>query len=139
MIAWDTNFLVRYLITDDDTGQSEIVFKVLAAEQSKSRPIYITLITLCETVWVLTKIYKFRKTQLIPVLANILEDSNFLLEGIDRFQKALEFYASNKGDFADYLIGLTAKEAVQAQATHTFDKALKSCPLFEVHKSSFLI
>ena len=133
MIAWDTNFLVRYLITDDDINQSEIVLNVLAVEQTKSRPIYLTLITLCETVWVLSKIYKFRKAQLVPILKNVLEDKNFLFENIDRFQNALELYASNKGDFADYLIGLTAKENVQAQASYTFDKALKSCPLFKVH------
>jgi predicted nucleic-acid-binding protein len=133
MIAWDTNFLVRYLITDDDIGQSEIVLNLLEVEQTKSRPIYLTLITLCETVWVLSKIYKFRKAQLVPILKNVLEDKNFLFENIDRFQNALELYASNKGDFADYLIGLAAKENVQAQASYTFDKALKSCPLFKVH------
>ena len=133
MISWDTTFLIRYLVKEDDPKQTETVYQNLLKEQKKARPVFIASIALCETVWVLRFSYKLEKRSIATVLKHLLDDPNFHFEDSALFQKALELYTSSKGDFSDYLIGLTAKETVQAQATHTFDKALKSCPLFEVH------
>lgn len=135
MISWDTNFLVRYIITDDDPEQSETVIANLEKQQAKDRPVLITLIVLCETAWVLSKAYEFKKAQLISILKDLIGDTNFSFENPLVFQKALERYASSKGDFSDYIIGVAAQETLHARTTHTFDKQLADSELFTVHQT----
>lgn len=135
MISWDTNFLVRYIITDDDPAQSEIVIANLEKQQAKDHPVLITLIVLCETAWVLSKAYEFKKTQLVSILTDLIGDTNFSFENPLIFEKALERYASSKGDFSDYVIGIAARETLRAQTTHTFDKQLAKSELFTVHQA----
>ena len=133
MIAWDTNFLIRYLITDDDTKQTEVVLETLADQQKAGTPIFITQIVICESIWVLSGAYKIPKPQLIQILESLLADSNFHFENAAILPEALEMYKSQKGDLSDYLIGLTAKLQAKVEATHSFDKALSKCDLFETH------
>lgn len=133
MISWDTNFLIRYLITQDAPEQTQAVLKNLESQQRKGRPVFLASIALCETVWVLRSAYGLPRQAIATILRHLLDDTNFLFENPEQANKALGMYSAQKGDFADYLIALTARDAVHAEKTHTFDKGLKANKLFQVH------
>lgn len=132
MIAWDTNYLVRYVITDDNADQSASVFKTVIQQKKKGDLIFISFIVLCEMVWVLKAAYGLKKKQLVEVLNALNEDSNLQFEDAGILTDAIKLYDSGKGDFSDYAIGLIAKRSFKASTTCSFDKALKSCSLFTV-------
>ena len=89
MIAWDTNFLMRYLITDDDPKQTDIVITSLRREQNRNSPIFISLIVICETTWVLSSAYKIRRHNIIEILEGLLDDSNFEFESNSILHEAI--------------------------------------------------
>jgi len=122
MIALDTNVLVRFLVEDDEE-QTRKVARLIERAQNRGEQLFIGDIVMCETVWVLSTSYEFSRPEIVRVLSGLLRARGVVFTSSDRLARALQAYASSKGDFADYLIREHA-DAAGAETVATFDRAL---------------
>lgn len=130
MIALDTNVLIRYLALDDPI-QSRRATAVIEEALAREEGVFIPVIVLCETVWVLRGYYKLSKQRIIQVLDAILTEKGFEVEARPEIHKALVEYRLYSGYFADYVIGFTAR-AHRCAAVFTFDQSLRTSSLFKL-------
>lgn len=114
-IAADTNVLVRYL-TGDDPAQAEAAARALEAADT----VYVPLVVLCETVWVLKRAYGFSAPTIAETLRRLLESDTI---EVDQPAAAAGLRVLDAGgDFAD---GVILHEAARADcALVTFDRRL---------------
>lgn len=122
MIALDTNVLVRFLVEDDEK-QSQRATQLIRNAQKRGEQLFIGDIVMCETVWVLSTSYDFSRPEIVRVMSGLLRARGVVFNSSDRLARALQAYASSKGDFADYLIREHASDA-GADTVATFDRAL---------------
>ena len=130
MLGIDTNILVRFLV-DDDPEQSGCAAALFAVAESRSEPVFVSQIVLCECAWVLRRSYRFEKTRILDVMAALLQAGAVAVEGSEQVAWALEQARSNPGGLADYLIGAAAGVAGCTE-TLTFDRALAAHPSFRL-------
>ena len=78
MIGIDTNVLVRYIVQDDEE-QAAIATQSIEA-CSVGAPGWISVIVLCETVWVLSRAYGYEKATIQAVLQRIFLASELVVE-----------------------------------------------------------
>ncbi len=122
MVGLDTNVLVRYL-THDDEEQFRVVTALLHGLEKQGQSAYISSITLCETVWVLSRAYKIERAHISGMLDKLLHISLFVINDKDAVREALQLFRTGKGDFADYLVGVSSRNA-GSLIVATFDEAL---------------
>ena len=130
MIALDTNILVRYIVQDDET-QARAAARLIENSCSTDEPGVISLIVLCELVWVLDRGYGYGRGIIAGVLRQIMAANDLSVERSELAWRALHFYEKGKADFADYLIGLIHREE-GAEVTYTFDRRTLDCELFRI-------
>ena len=119
MIAIDTNVLVRIIVEDKQQMQQTQMARTLALNTNK---IYISQLVQAESIWVLKKVYKLNKSQLLDVLKHLATTQNLVLQHKNIFNLASELYEKSKADFADCLI---LAESLQVDSVlYTFDKRL---------------
>lgn len=124
MIAVDTNVLVRY-ITNDNNEQYILAAKLLDSYAGQERFIFINNIVLCELIWVLTRVYKYKKEQIIKTIKLLLSSIEFEFENHELAFLAVIEYETSEADFSDILIGLINHN--MGCPTYSFDQnALKS-------------
>ncbi len=122
MIGIDTNVLVRYL-AQDDPKQTRRATELIENKCSENNPAFINHIVLCETMWVLERLYDVKKPLMIEILEKILNTEQFEIQTIDIVWKAFqEFKKKNKVDFADCLLSQINMDN-GCKKTVTFDKA----------------
>ena len=126
MTGLDTNLLVRYFLADDPDQHRAAADHI---ESDKADGFFVSEVVLCELVWVLREAYRASREDIVTTLSELLETPLFVFSNRDRLYRALSKYASGRGDFSDYLIGLQAIEA-GCETTLTFDKALHPDPHF---------
>lgn len=126
MIGLDTNVLVRYL-TRDDAKQFQEASALMLGLEKHQRSAYLSTVTLCETVWVLARAYKIDRAHIVATLDKILDTSIFNIDDKDAVREAVALYRAGKGDFADYLVGVRARNA-GCTTMATFDEALHAHP-----------
>lgn len=126
MIGLDTNVLVRYL-TQDHPEQASRTNQLLETRCSRDTPCRISLIVLCELVWVLSGAYGYEKSQIVRVLEGILSSSELWVEDEDVARSALAAFQSGPADFADYVIAC-GNHAAGCEATYSFDRKLAQHP-----------
>jgi predicted nucleic-acid-binding protein len=134
MNGLDTNVLVRY-ITQDDEKQAKLAEKAIENARSQGEKLLIQPIVICEMIWVLESAYGFEKLEILPVIDQLLRTAQFKIVDKDVCWKAFADFSHKEGDFADYYIG-RANEKDGADATLTFDKALKGSDLFLILPAS---
>ena len=130
MIGLDTNVLLRYLLQDDEV-QGEKASRAIRQAAARHESLFISVVVLCEAVWVLESAYKHRKAEIVGVLDELLETSGFEIEDRDLVRAALGDYRANKADFADCWIGRT-NEAHRCRHTLAFERSLKTLETFRV-------
>jgi predicted nucleic-acid-binding protein len=122
MIGIDTNVLVRYL-AQDDPEQTKIATEFIENQCSEDAPVFINHIVLCETMWVLGRLYDVTKPLMIKIIEKILNTEQFEIEKIEVVWKAFqEFKKKNKVDFADCLLS-QINMSNHCKETVTFDKS----------------
>jgi len=99
MIGLDTNVLVRYFV-DDDENQHKIARQLI-----NQNNVYITNIVLVESYWVMKRLYKLDRQQLITLFACLLAMSNAEFENEVVFANAFIKFKALNCDFADVFIG----------------------------------
>ena len=120
MIGLDTNILVRYF-AQDDAQQSALANRAIAA-LGKDEPGFISLIVLCELVWVLEDAYAMKKAQIVGILRTLLEADELVIEAKPVAWAAFNSFSDAALDFSDALIAHVGKDA-GCRHTLTFDKS----------------
>jgi predicted nucleic-acid-binding protein len=122
VIALDTNVLVRFLVEDDPRQSAAAAALVERAIQTDDT-LYVSAIVLCETVWVLTAGYRIPRLDIVKTLQDLLRAKHLTLDYPDRLARAVDAFATGRGDFAEYVI---REEAIAAGCTNvvTFDRDL---------------
>jgi predicted nucleic-acid-binding protein len=124
MLAIDTNVLVRFLVRDDEE-QFDKACRLIKREGAAGRPIFISLLVLLETEWVLRSRYGLSKKLMLAAFSGLLDADDVFLENEPVVEEALFLWKDATADFADCLIGAQHRR-LGCRATASFDaKALK--------------
>lgn len=126
----DTNVLIRYLV-QDDPEQSAKAVRFLEKNCTIDNPGHITLIILCEVVWVLKRAYQYPKKDILTALGAILSTAEFVIESPPAAWDAYQLYKTGSADFADYLIGCINRSN-RCATTATLDRVAAKSDLFEL-------
>jgi predicted nucleic-acid-binding protein len=119
MLGIDTHILVRFLVRDDE-AQFEIVRKRLEQEVSAGHRVFVSLLVLQETEWVLRSRYQFSKQQIFHAVSSLLDSIDFELEDPPAVEQAVFIWESSPAGFSDCLIGARNQRA-GCRSTATFD------------------
>jgi predicted nucleic-acid-binding protein len=129
-ILIDTNYLVRFLVKDND-DQLEKIIRLFEQGLSNEVTIFVDTSSVFETYYVLSeKIYQLPKSEIIESLSNLINFSflNFFEKNI--LIEALELPSTNNIDLCDcYLVSKCIDNNLDFVS---FDK--KACKLFEITK-----
>lgn len=119
MIAVDTNVLVRVLV--DEPSQPD---HITAARSlvSEAGDVFVPLVVLVETVWVLESAYGLPKADVENVLEHLLANGAYTLEDEPRCNDALGIFRDSNADFSDCLILAGCRS--RGLQLHTFDRRL---------------
>jgi len=122
VIALDTNVLVRFLV-EDDARQSAAAAAIVERAVHADESLYVSPIVLCETVWVLAASYHVPRLDIAQTLRELLRAKHLTFDNSDLLARAIDAFATGRGDFADYVI---REDALAAGCTSvaTFDRAL---------------
>jgi len=113
-ITADTNVLVRVLV-DDDSRQTPIAKKAL----STADKVAFTLPALCELVWVLSRLYKRRPSDIAAAIRMLTNGDNV---AVNRSALAAGLaHLDEGGDFADGVIAYEG-EWLGAETFASFDR-----------------
>ena len=117
MRAIDTNVLVRLILRDDAT-------QAAAASLFVAQGVWVSVLALAETIWVLESNYEFDDRQLADAIEMMLDHNELVIENCETVQSALELYRANPAlGFTDCLMVQLARDAGHLPLG-TFDRKL---------------
>ena len=70
-MALDTNVLVRFLVKDDD-HQAAVVYGLFKQSEEKQESLFVPLLVVLETVWVLQAIYDIADEEIVSTINQLL-------------------------------------------------------------------
>jgi predicted nucleic-acid-binding protein len=113
-ITADTNVLIRAVVRDDER-QARAADRILKS----SEIIAVTLPTLCEFVWVLSRLYEFDRKDIAGAIRELADTANVSLN-----RPAVEAGLATLNQGGDFADGLIAYEGnwLGAEAFVSFDK-----------------
>jgi len=120
MLGIDTNVLVRFLVRDDEP-QFEKARRLIRREVAAGEDVFLSLMVLMETEWVLRSRYSLKKTQIMEAFSGLLDATEVQLEDEPAIEETLYIWKDNAADFADCLIGAHNRR-LGCRATATFDE-----------------
>lgn len=124
MLGIDTNVLVRLLV-EDDKAQCTRAKRLVDTAIANGEPVFVSLLVLLETEWVLRSCYGIGKAEILDVISRALESVELAFEDEQTIEESLFHWRDSSADFADCLIGVRNCR-LGCHATATFDtKAAK--------------
>ena len=117
MTRLDTNYILRYLLNDDEKMAS------IAEEAILYKAVHISNEVWAEVVYVLEGVYGLKEEEISKVLRSLLKFENIHVIDKYKLSKALELFALEKLDFVDCLLCAYAS----TDEVLTFDKKLNKC------------
>jgi len=124
MLGIDTNVLLRYLVRDDE-AQFEKARRLIRREVNAGEGVFVSLLVLLESEWVLRSKYGLRKTEIMETFSALLDATEVRFEDEPVIEEALFIWKDVTAEFADCLIGVRNRR-LGCRATATFDaKAVK--------------
>ncbi|MCM2289291.1 MAG: type II toxin-antitoxin system VapC family toxin [Sulfuritalea sp.] len=128
MLGIDTNVLVRFLVRDEDI-QFEKARRLIKREVAAGRRVFVSLLVLLETEWVLRSRYAEPKHRIIDAISGLLDSTDVQFEDEPAVEQAIFAWKDNAADFADCLIGARNGRS-GCRATATFDMKASRLPGF---------
>jgi predicted nucleic-acid-binding protein len=119
----DTNFILRYLLRDNEAHFSEAAVYFENVRIGKESAL-ISEAVLVECLYVLTKHYQVPRIEASASLGGILLYKGVVNRDRDVLTKALSLFAESRLDPVDCI--LVQRHALEGHAVRTFDKALAS-------------
>ena len=130
MLGIDTNVLVRFLVRDDE-AQFEKANRLIKREVGVGEDVFVSLLVLLETEWVLRSRYGLEKTAIMAAISGLLDASGVRIEDEPSVEETLFFWKDSTVGFADCLIGAHNRR-LGCMATVTFDAKAVKLPAFIV-------
>lgn len=104
----DTNIIVRYLVEDNKNKKYRKIFELFERIEAKEEIVFIDIVVILETYFVLTKVYKIPVPKVIESLKDIISFSGVEMDNKNIVISALNRILHKKTDFADaFLIELS--------------------------------
>lgn len=119
MLGIDTNVLVRILV-EDDKAQCARARRVVDMAIAKGEAVFVSLLVLLETEWVLRSRYRVAKPEIMDIVSRLLDSVELSFEDEPAVEEALFHWRESSADFADCLIGVRNRR-LGCRATMTFD------------------
>ena len=129
MTGLDTNVLVRYL-ANDDPAQTPLAQNLINSFTSQE-PGFISLVSLVETVWVLTGVLGYNRTAAGKAVETLLEAEDIRMQYPDLVWRALRQFRTSNADFSDCIIGALGADS-GCEVTVTFDRQAAKLPGFRL-------
>lgn len=117
MIRLDTNYIIRYLINDDEK-MAEIAENIILNSIT-----YISNEVLAEVIYVLSGVYSIPKKDICEMLIQLISFENIQVENKSILIDTLNFFNDKSLDFVDCLLCRYSEE----DEIKTFDKKLLKC------------
>jgi predicted nucleic-acid-binding protein len=128
MLGIDTNVLVRFLVRDDEV-QFERARRLINREIGAGEDLFVSLMVLLETEWVLRSRYLLRKAEIAEALSGLLDATEVRFEDEPAVEETLYLWNHSAAGFADCLIG-AHNQRLGCRATATFDAKAVKLPAF---------
>jgi predicted nucleic-acid-binding protein len=119
VIAVDTNVLVRILVDEPSQPVQVTAARALASDAGA---VFVPLVVLVETVWVLESAYGLPKSDVVQALDHLLANAAFTLEEEQRCNAALHLFRESGAELSDCVI--LADCHARELPLYTFDKRL---------------
>lgn len=103
----------------DDRTQSAKATKLIEA-LTLNEPGFVSLVSIVELFWVLTKSYGLSRGQVSQALGLLLRTKEIVVDRAEHVAKALRLYNASSADFADCLIEKISSN-LGCERTMTFD------------------
>ena len=117
MLLIDANIILRYVL--DDHAELSARAKKLIGENIVETPIE----TLCEVVYVLSRVYGVAPKYIADTLLDFYENTNCILTHRDAVIRGIEYFGEKNLDFVDCILaGYYEAENINV---HTFDAKLE--------------
>lgn len=120
MTGLDTNILVRYF-AQDDPAQSKQATQIIERRLTEVEPGFVSLVTIVETVWVLSRAYGISDREIAAVVEGMLQSDTLVLQNEQEVFTAAQALRAGRGSFADALVGALGAWA-GCVSTLTFDR-----------------
>jgi predicted nucleic-acid-binding protein len=130
MKALDTNILVRFLVRDDEK-QAQVVYDLFKRTESARGILFIPLVVVLETIWVLESVYTISRGEIIDTFRELLSMPLLKFESQPAVQAFVSSAMNTSADLADLLIGQSAYHS-GCESLLTLDKRAAKSPLFEL-------
>ncbi len=132
MIALDTNVIIRFLVRDDAKQAKAVYARFKKAEVARER-LFIPLLVLLETLWVLESAYEMSRNNILDALEDLRRMPIFDFEADRVLDLLLTSGRKTSSDLSDLLISHSA-ECSGCDTVLTFDKKASKQPLFQLLK-----
>ncbi|NOQ22284.1 MAG: PIN domain-containing protein [Candidatus Aegiribacteria sp.] len=135
MKAIDTNVLVRFLVNDDEQ-QAELVYERFRAAEAAREVLFIPLLVVLETIWVLESAYEATRKEIVGSFSDLMQMPIIEFEALAAVQGMVTSAHLSSIDLTDILIGQSARIS-GCDSVLTFDKKASRIDLFELLKQEF--
>lgn len=132
MKALDTNVLIRFLVMDDER-QAKAVYRIFKQAESDNEILFIPLLVLLETVWVLESVYKISRKDILDSVDKLLLMPVLEFEAQSMIMTFISSARETKTDLSDLLIAHSARFA-GCEYVLTFDKRASNFGFFRLLK-----
>ena len=130
MKALDTNVLIRFLVKDDEL-QAEIIYRIFKQVESDKEVLFVPLLVVLETVWVLESVYKISRQEILDSINELVLMTILEFESQSAILSFISSAQETKIDLSDILIAHSAKYS-GCECVLTFDKQALNSVLFEL-------
>ena len=117
------------LLVRDHEAQFERVCRLLRREVAAGENVFVSLLVLLETEWVLRSRYQLTKPQIMAAISRLLDATEIRFEDEAAIEETLSFCKDSSAEFSDCLIGARNRR-LGCRATATFDTKAVALPSF---------
>jgi len=132
MKALDTNVLIRFLVKDDER-QAKIIYSIFKQAESDKEVLFVPLLVVLETVWVLDSVYEVPRQEIIDSINELLLMPILEFEAQPAIQSFISSARETKIDLSDLLIVHSARFS-GCECVLTFDKRASNFGFFKLLK-----
>ncbi len=126
----DTSVILRLLLNDNPKKRNACETLIKESKQ-KGIMLYVMPIAIMETVWVLERVFKFKREEIRDLVQAILNTPELKIEESDVFSKAIDDYCQKNIKFADAVM---ARQGIEKDCSivYTYDAHFKRIKELEV-------
>jgi predicted nucleic-acid-binding protein len=130
MTAVDTNIIVRFLVRDDEE-QAGKAYRRLKQAEADEETLFVPLIFVVETVWVLESAYEKSRSQVLNSLADLRRMPVLDFENDEAVERLVREGMNHRADLSDQLIAHSARSS-GCEDGITFDTGAAELPFFNL-------